>query len=101
MNKDDERLNDTSEAFIYVAMTRGRVSAIPRTCTGSRTSYRTTNPKQSRLLFLSRQEIDDDPGVKAAVAGAWQDGELRVGESFAQGEGVLHGDLLVAISDHD
>ncbi len=33
------------------------------------------------------------------MTGAWQDGELRVGESFVQGEGVLHGDLLVAIAD--
>jgi hypothetical protein len=55
----------------------------------------------SCLIFWARQEIDDDPGVEAAVAGARQDGELRVGEPFAQGEGVLHGDLLVAISDHD
>jgi hypothetical protein len=53
------------------------------------------------LCLLLRQEIDDDPGVETAVANAWQDGELRVRESFAQGEGVLHGDLLVAIADHD
>ena len=35
------------------------------------------------------------------MVGAWQDGELRVGESFSQGEGVLYGDLLVAIANHD
>ena len=53
------------------------------------------------LRLLLRQEIDDDPGVEAAVASAWQDGELRVRESFAQGEGMLYGDLLVAIADYD
>ena len=56
---------------------------------------------RSWLLLSVCQEIDDDPGVEAAVAGAWQDGELRVRKSFAQGEGVLHVDLLVAIADHD
>jgi hypothetical protein len=35
------------------------------------------------LCLLVRQEIDDDPGVKTAVANARQDGELRVRESFA------------------
>ena len=59
------------------------ISALPKTCTGSRTSLQITNPKRSRLLLSARQELDDDPGVKAAVVGAWQDGELRVGEPFA------------------
>ncbi len=72
-----------------------------KTCTGSKTSLKITNPKRSRLLLLARQELDDDPGVKTAMVGAWQDGELRVGESFAQGKGVLYWDLLVAITDHD
>jgi hypothetical protein len=69
--------------------------------TPQETSFQITNPKRSRLLLSARQELDDDPGVEAAMVGAWQDGELRVGESFAQGEGVLYGDLLVAIADHD
>jgi hypothetical protein len=59
------------------------------------------HPKRSRLLSSARQELDNDPGVEAAMAGARQDGELRVRETFAQGEGVLYGDLLVAIADHD
>jgi hypothetical protein len=58
-------------------------SAMPKTCTGPRTSFQFTNPKRSRLLLSARQEIDDDPGVKAAMVGAWQDGELRIGEFFA------------------
>jgi hypothetical protein len=77
------------------------ISTMPKTCTGSRTSFQISNPKRSWLLLSARQELHDDPGVEAAMAGAWQDGELRVRESFAQGEGVLHGDLLVAIADHD
>src|ERR687898_380627 len=59
------------------------------------------NTKRSRVLLSASQELDDDPGVEAPVVGAWQDGELRVRKSFAQGEGVLPGDLLVAIADHD
>ena len=77
------------------------INAMPETCTGPGTLFRISNPKRSRLLLPVRQEIDDDPGVEAPVVGAWQDGELRVGESPSQGEGVLYGDLLVAIAEYD
>src|SRR5215211_4399576 len=86
---------------VLSATTPTTISAIPKTWIDPTTSFQITNPKRSRLLLPVRQEIDDDPGVEAPVVGAWQDGELRVGESPSQGEGVLYGDLLVAIADHD
>jgi hypothetical protein len=63
-------------------------SAMPKTCTGPRTSFQFTNPKRSRLLLSARQEIDDDPGVEAAVAGAWQDGDYGLGARVALAGGV-------------
>src|SRR4029453_11293384 len=60
-------------------------------------------PRRARSCLLGSlgQEVDDDPGIEASVAGAGQHGQLRVGHSPVEGEGVLDGDLLVAVADHD
>ena len=47
------------------------------------------------------EEVEDEAGVEAAVAGAGLDGELRVGQGLEQRERVRGVDLVVAVADHD
>src|SRR4029453_13301407 len=68
----------------------------------SSASARWTVPSRcarSCLLGSLGQEVDDDPGIEASVAGAGRDGPLRVGEAPGGGEGWLDGGLLVAVAD--
>src|SRR5215203_6358890 len=65
-----------------------RLSDVFGILVGVGSEHRARPGARSSFLLSPRQEIDDDTGVEAPVAGSRQEGELRVRESFAQDAGV-------------